>query len=106
MLEYNVFLEENAKFINFINKNNLIENIENANNEAIESSNWEDGKFLHSYRYSKVYDVIKESVSDISLEERGNLVTNIVNLLENPFNKKIEELVKDLLTNENGLEIR
>ena len=52
----------------------------------------EGQEFLHSYRFSKVYDIVMENNLD-----RENIF-QILNLLENPFNKNIDELLQDFLT--------
>lgn len=93
MKDYNEYLNENAEIINYIKDNNLEEDINEANNEAIQISNFEGKQYLHSYRYSTIYDMLKEK--NITTMRVGSAAVAITNLLENPYKKEINALVND-----------
>ena len=84
MEDYRIFLNNNEKIFNFIIDNDLEKILYQANMEAKNMADKEGQEFLHSYRFSKVYDIVMENNLD-----RENIF-QILNLLENPFNKNIE----------------
>ena len=86
---YKTFLENNEDTLNFIKNNDIGEEIYKANLEAEELGCIEGKNYLHSYRFSKVFDVLK--ANNLSREN----ISNILTLLENPFNKKIDEMLED-----------
>lgn len=92
MKNYEDYLNENIEVLNFIKENNIVEEIKNADNEAKSLANMEGQQFLHSYRYSKVYDLLMDNNLG-----RDN-VFKIVNLLENKYSKDIYELIDDSLS--------
>ena len=92
MEDYRIFLNNNEKIFNFIIDNDLEKILYQANMEAKNMADKEGQEFLHSYRFSKVYDIVMENNLD-----RENIF-QILNLLENPFNKNIDELLQDFLT--------
>lgn len=94
MKNYDDYLYENREVLNYIIANNIEDNIMEANEEAINLANMEEQQFLHSYRYSKVYDMLNENKLDRSK------VFKIVGLLENTFDKKITDLVNDFYSND------
>lgn len=94
MKNYDDYLYENREVLNYIIANNIEDNIMDANEEAINLANMEGQQFLHSYRYSKVYDMLNENKLDRSK------VFKIVGLLENTFDKKITDLVNDFYSND------
>lgn len=94
MKNYDDYLYENREVLNYIIANNIEDNIMEANEEAINLANMEGQQFLHSYRYSKVYDMLNENKLDRSK------VFKIVGLLENTFDKKITDLVNDFYSND------
>jgi len=94
MKNYDDYLYENREVLNYIIANNIEDNIIDANEEAINLANMEGQQFLHSYRYSKVYDMLNENKLDRSK------VFKIVGLLENTFDKKITDLVNDFYSND------
>jgi len=91
---YDDFLYENREILNYIIANNIEDNIMEANEKAISFANDEGKQFLHSYRYSKVYDMLNENNLDRSK------VFKIVNLLENNYDKNIKDLVNDFYSND------
>lgn len=90
MGNYEEFLKKNENIINFIKNNNIENEIYMANQEAEELASIEGKNYLHSYRFSKVFDVLKNN--NLS---RENNISQILGLLENSFNKNINELIKD-----------
>lgn len=94
MKNYDDYLYENREVLNYIIANNIEDNIMEANEEAINLANMEGQQFLHSYRYSKVYDMLNKNKLDRSK------VFKIVGLLENTFDKKITDLVNDFYSND------
>ena len=56
-MDYNNYLKENYNILKMIDENNIKDEIIDANENAIELSKMENNRFLHSYRYSKIYDV-------------------------------------------------
>ena len=94
MKNYDDYLYDNREVLNYIIANNIEDNIMEANEEAINLANMEGQQFLHSYRYSKVYDMLNENKLDRSK------VFKIVGLLENTFDKKITDLVNDFYSND------
>lgn len=94
MKEYDDFLYENREVLNYIIANDIEEDIMVANDEAISFANCEGKQFLHSYRYSKVYDMLDANKLDKSK------VFKIVNLLENTYDKNIKDLVNDFYSND------
>lgn len=94
MKNYDDYLYDNREVLNYIIANNIEDNIMDANEEAINLANMEGQQFLHSYRYSKVYDMLNENKLDRSK------VFKIVGLLENTFDKKITDLVNDFYSND------
>lgn len=101
MLEdYKDYLDKNLDVLKFIEDNNIKNDIIKADLEAQDLSNLEGKQFLHSYRYSKVYDVLNDH--KIGREN----VFKIVELLENPYNKKLNDLIDDsLFDKDNNVEI-
>ena len=96
MENYREFLENHKEILNFIIDNNLNKKIYKANLEAKKLANGGSKNFLHSYRWAKIYDVIKEN----NLNKEN--ISSILDLLENPFNKNIDGLLKDFSSiNEN-----
>lgn len=100
MLEdYKEYLNKNLDVLKFIEDNNIRNDIMKADLEAQELSNTEGKQFLHSYRYSKVYDVLNNH--NVGKEN----VFKIVGLLENSFNKDLNDLINDTLINKDEMEI-
>ena len=100
---YDNFINENSEILDFIAKNDLIKEIEFADAEANLMSRREGNKYLHSYRYSTIYNSLKKNV-DIENLEYGRKAIAIVRLLENEYNKSISEMVEDN-TAKKGMEI-
>ena len=94
MLDYSDYLDDNREILNYIVANNIEDYIISANDEAINLANIEGKQFLHSYRYSKIYDMLNENKLDKSK------VFKIVGLLENSYEKSISELVNDFNAND------
>lgn len=86
--EYEEYLKDNMDIIKFIKENRLEKEIVCADEEAKELIGNEN-KYLHSYRFSKIYDVI----SNRKLDKLN--VFKILKIIENPFNKNIDELLED-----------
>lgn len=103
MQDYNEYLNDNAEILKFIRDYSLTEKINCADMEAKSRASIEGKQFLHSYRYSFIYDAIREKKID-SIRV-GSKAIEIVNLLENPYSKDIEELVCDSYANDNSMEI-
>lgn len=97
--EYNDYLLQNKDIINYIISNNIEDQIYDANKEALDLSNMEGKQFLHSYRYSKIYDVLTENNLDKSK------VFKIVELIENNYNKNITEIVDDFYFKDTGISL-
>lgn len=97
--EYNDYLLQNKDIINYIISNNIEDQIYDANKEALDLSNMEGKQFLHSYRYSKIYDVLTENNLDKSK------VFKIVELIENDYNKDIIEIVDDFYFKDTGISL-
>ena len=97
--EYNDYLLQNKDIINYIISNNIEDQIYDANKEALDLSNMEGKQFLHSYRYSKIYDVLTENNLDKSK------VFKIVELIENNYNKDITEIVDDFYFKDTGISL-
>ena len=97
MEEYDDFIKENSEILSFIDKNDLVLKLDFADEEAKQKSEMEGGRYLHSYRYSSIYDALKENVNINSLEY-GRKAIAIVRLLENKYNKTISELIKDSIS--------
>ena len=93
MKDYEEFLKKNEYIINFIKNNNIENKIKDANEEAEKLASKEGKNYLHSYRFSKIYDVLKENNL-----KRENNVSSILELIENPFNKNINEILNDFFT--------
>ena len=98
-MDYNNYLKENYNILKMIDENNIKDEIIDANENAIELSKMENNRFLHSYRYSKIYDVL----SNNNLNTRET--TKIVELLENKYDKSIDTLLNDYLYLENAKEL-
>ena len=79
--EYNEYLDKNKETIKFIEENNLLEDINEADLRSIELANLEGNQYLHSYRYSRIYDVIKEKKINIESIKIGEKAISITNLL-------------------------
>lgn len=90
--DYEEFLKENKEIIEYIKDNDLTNLIEEADSKAKEFAEM-DGS-LHSYRYSQLYDIL-----ECNGIERGKKAIEITKLLENPYNKSINELVDDSYDN-------
>lgn len=97
--EYNDYLLQNKDIINYIISNNIEDQIYDANKVALDLSNMEGKQFLHSYRYSKIYDVLAKNNLDKSK------VFKIVELIENNYNKDITEIVDDFYFKDTGISL-
>lgn len=98
MLEdYKEYLDKNLDVLKFIEDNNIKNDIMKANLDAQELSNLDGKQYLHSYRYSKVYDVLNEY--KVGREK----VFKIVELLENPYNKELNDLIDDSLFDKDNI---
>lgn len=85
---YKVFLDENKEILEYIKDNDLMDLIEEADSTAKGYADAEGPQFLHSYRYSQVYDIL-------NCDNRGTKAIAITKLLENSYDKNISELVND-----------
>ena len=81
-------IKPNKQKIEYIKHNDITKLIEEADSKAKEFAEM-DGS-LHSYRYSQLYDIL-----ECNGIERGKKAIEITKLLENPYNKSINELVDD-----------
>ncbi len=89
---YKDFLEENREILEYIKNNDLIDLIEEADSTAKKYADVEGHQFLHSYRYSQVYDIL-------NCDNKGTKAIAITKLLENSYDKNINELVNDYFDN-------
>lgn len=105
MIDYNKYLEDKKEILKFIKDNKLIDAIYNADDEACEYADNFGNQYLHSYRYSKIYDAIKSNNIDIERIEIGRYALKIVELLETKCGKNLEDLIEDCFPNENDMEI-
>lgn len=96
-MSYSDFLEENKEILEYIKENDLLKLIEEADATAKRYADAEGLQYLHSYRYSQVYDIL-------NCENKGIKAISITKLLENSYDKKISELVNDILDNSSELE--
>lgn len=103
--EYTSFIEENKEILKFINKHNLKDKIKIADDEAKKYSLLEGNQYLHSYRYSKIYDLINDKFNN-NLPNKSKYIFKIIDLLENKFNKNIDTIIKDYILNNNTYNIR
>ncbi len=85
---YKDFLEENREILEYIKNNDLIDLIEEADSTAKKYADVEGHQFLHSYRYSQVYDIL-------NCDNKGTKAIAITKLLENSYDKNVSELVND-----------
>ena len=85
---YKDFLEENREILEYIKNNDLIDLIEEADSTAKKYADVEGPQFLHSYRYSQVYDIL-------NCDNKGTKAIAITKLLENSYDKNVSELVND-----------
>lgn len=92
--DYKEFLSENKEMLEYIKDNNLVDLIEEADSTAKSVAAIEGSQFLHSYRYSQVYDIL-----NCNGLEKGKKAIKITNLLENSYNKSIKELISDSFDN-------
>lgn len=92
MENYWDFIVNNTEVLDYIEKNNILKDLVDANMEATTLARNEGWNYLHSYRYSKIYDVLNENKLD-------KLYTSkILNLMETSYknyNKSLEDLVND-----------
>lgn len=91
---YKDFLEENKEILEYIKNNDLVDLIDEADSTAKKYADLEGPQFLHSYRYSQVYDILT-----CDGYEKGRKAIAITKLLENSYDKKIDELVNDSFDN-------
>lgn len=89
MSNYKDYIDSNVGIIKFIYYNDLMDQIQNAVNEANEISNMEVKQFRHSYYFSKIYNILDHNNLD-KLK-----TSSIVNIIENPYNKRIDEIIND-----------
>jgi len=98
--DYNEYLEENREILKFIKENKLVDAIYDADDEACEYADDFGNQYLHSYRYSKIYDAIKSNNIDIERLEIGRYALKIVELLETKCGKNLDDLIEDCFPNE------
>ena len=103
MSNYNEYLNEKSEVFKFIRDNNLEDKVICADLEARNRARIEGKQFLHSYRYSFIYDYVREK--NIEPVKVSSKTLEIVSLLENPYDKDISELLRDGYELDNAMEI-
>ena len=94
MKEYDSFIDENSDILEFIVENDLTKKLDFADADAKLKSRRDGNMYLHSYRYSTVYNTLKKNIH-IEGFEYGKTAIAIVGLLENEYDKTISDLVED-----------
>lgn len=100
MKDYTKYLEENKEILRFIKENKLLDDINEADNQACEYADDFGNQYLHADRYSKIYDVIRDKNINIERIEIGRYALKIVELLETKCGKYLEDMINDCFPNE------
>ena len=88
-IEYKDYLNDNLVIIKYICDNDLVDLINEAVIDAKKLSDIEGKQVRHSYYFSKIYDIL----DDKNLDKLKT--SSIVNLIENKFEKNLDDLVND-----------